>query len=85
MLMVLLDLFPAGSIQLCSVLEHGLWFARSQQFILSTPFQTLTWMRIVGGSIFVLLGVLPLAGFVLSNHKSKSKVAMPQVETVSVS
>lgn len=62
--MVLLDLFPVGVMQLNAVLTNGLWFARSQTFQLSEAFQTLTWMRIVGGAIFVLGGVVPLTIFV---------------------
>ena len=60
MLMVLLDMFPAGLLQFQAVVEKGLWFARSAEFIDSNAFQTLTWMRIVGGSIFVMGGVIPL-------------------------
>lgn len=60
MLMVLLDLFPAGILQFNAVVRNGLWFARSAEFIDSSTFQSLTWMRIVGGSIFFIGGVLPL-------------------------
>lgn len=70
LLMVLLDLFPAGVLQLNAVLEKGLWFGRSNEFIESTPFQTLTWMRIVGGSLFVVGGVIPLAWFIVSRAAS---------------
>lgn len=66
-LMVLLDLLPAGIHQLVVVLEKGYWFARSQEFIQGIPFQTMTWFRIVGGSIFCLGGVFPLTWFVLKN------------------
>ncbi len=65
-LMVLLDLFPAGILQFSAVVDHGLWFARSQQFLMSIPFQTFTWMRAVGGGIFVVGGVVPLVWFMLS-------------------
>jgi nitric oxide reductase subunit B len=85
MLMVFLDLFPAGALQLCSALKHGLWYARSQQFILSMPFQTLTWMRIVGGAVFVLGGVMPLTLFVLTRHKTNQiPLLEPQAETTAV-
>jgi nitric oxide reductase subunit B len=60
LLMVLLDLFPAGILQFKAVVEHGLWFARSAEFIDSDAFQSLTWLRIIGGSLFVLGGVVPL-------------------------
>ena len=65
-LMVAMDLFPAGILQLAAVLDNGLWFARSQQFVLSTPFQTFTWMRAVGGTIFVVGGVFPLVAFLVT-------------------
>ncbi len=65
MLMVLLDLFPAGILQFNAVVDNGLWFARSNQFLELKSFQTLTWLRIIGGSIFTLGGVLPLVYIVL--------------------
>lgn len=64
MLMVLLDLFPAGVLQFNAVATEGLWFARSSDFIESDTFQSLTWLRIIGGSIFLLGGVLPLVKIV---------------------
>jgi nitric oxide reductase subunit B len=60
LLMIVLDLFPAGILQFNAVVEKGLWFARSDQFLDQDSFQTLTWMRIIGGSLFTLGGVLPL-------------------------
>lgn len=63
--MVLLDLFPAGILQFNAVVDNGLWFARSNQFLEMKSFQTLTWLRIIGGSIFTLGGVLPLVYIVL--------------------
>jgi nitric oxide reductase subunit B len=70
MLMVLLDLFPAGILQFRAVVDHGLWFARSNEFIEQDSFQTLTWLRIVGGAIFTLGGVVPLVYIVIraANH-----------------
>jgi len=66
LLMVTIDLFPVGIAQLNDVLTHGLWHARSQAFVQGELFQALTWARIVGGALFVLGGVLPLAGFMLT-------------------
>ncbi|MCD6681810.1 MAG: cbb3-type cytochrome c oxidase subunit I [Burkholderiaceae bacterium] len=68
--MVVLDLFPVGVAQLLDVLENGLWHARSQVFVQGPLFQTLTWARVVGGALFVLGGVLPLAWFVLTRSAS---------------
>jgi nitric oxide reductase subunit B len=66
MLMVILDLFPAGILQFQAVVENGLWYGRSATFLESGAFQTLTWMRIVGGSIFVVGGVIPLTWAIAS-------------------
>ncbi len=69
LLMVFLDLFPAGIWQFKTVTEHGLWYARSHSFIESTEFQTLTWLRIIGGSIFTVGGVIPLVVFIMKSRK----------------
>lgn len=69
LLMVILDLFPAGIYQFKSVTENGLWFARSSAFIESTGFQTLTWLRIIGGVLFTLGGVIPLVWFINNGRK----------------
>lgn len=73
LLMVLLDLFPAGIYQFKTVAETGLWFARSHEFIESAGFQTLTWLRIVGGTLFTVGGVIPLVWFITSRRKGLKK------------
>ena len=35
-------------------------------FIESNGFQTLTWLRIIGGSVFTIGGVIPLTWFIAS-------------------
>lgn len=79
-LMVVLDLFPAGALQFMAALDHGLWFARSQQFVLDAPFQTLTWMRAVGGALFTLGGVVPIVWFMLSRARFVKAEAPARVE-----
>ncbi|HEX6889085.1 MAG TPA: cbb3-type cytochrome c oxidase subunit I, partial [Chryseolinea sp.] len=79
MLMVLLDLFPAGILQFEAVVEHGLWYARSSEFIEQPSFQTLTWLRIVGGSIFTLGGILPLAIIIVSASRNLKTGSSPTV------
>ena len=83
MLMVLLDLLPAGIAQLLDVLENGLWHARSHAFVHSELFQALTWARIVGGALFVLGGVLPLAWFMVTRASALKEP--PQAEVVGAS
>jgi nitric oxide reductase subunit B len=70
MLMVVMDLFPAGAIQFKKVVEYGLWFGRSHEFIEGDTFSTFTWLRGVGASVFYFGGVLPLTWFVISRMRS---------------
>lgn len=81
MLMVLLDLFPAGILQFQAVLDQGLWFARSEEFIGNPNFQTLTWLRIIGGSIFTIGGVLPLVYIISKVAFNLKKTALATSKT----
>lgn len=69
LLMVFLDLFPVGIWQFKTVTEKGFWFARSSAFVESTGFQTFTWLRIIGGALFTLGGVVPLVWFITKGRK----------------
>lgn len=60
LLMLILNIFPAGIIQMIASFRHGFWFARSYEFIHSQSFQVLTWLRVAGDLTFVVGGVLPL-------------------------
>lgn len=73
MLMVILDLFPAGIIQFKSIVDNGLWFARSEAFIGSGVFKSLTWLRGIGASVFFFGGVIPLTYFFVSRLTSLKK------------
>jgi nitric oxide reductase subunit B len=75
LLMVVLDLFPVGIWQFKTVTEQGLWFARSEAFIASGGFQTFTWLRIIGGALFTVGGVIPLVWFVTTRRKGLKKIS----------
>jgi len=70
MLMVILDLFPAGVIQFKAVVERGLWYGRDHQFIEGGIFKSLTWLRGIGASIFFFGGVIPITWFIVSRARS---------------
>jgi nitric oxide reductase subunit B len=63
-LMVVLSLLPIGLAQAWASIEHGLWFARSADFLQLPALQTLRWLRIVGDTVF-LSGVAALAWFMI--------------------
>lgn len=73
LLMVVLDLFPVGIYQLDAVFKHGLWYAKSQEFLATNTFQVLTWLRMIGGAVFILFGVLPLIWFMVTRVMSLKK------------
>lgn len=58
-LMLLLNLFPGGIVQLRDVLENGYWHARSLDFIGQPLMRTLEWLRLPGDLVFILAGVVP--------------------------
>ena len=66
LLMVVMDLFPAGVHQLAAVMDKGYAFARSQAYIGGDHFQFLTMMRGFGVALFVFGGVLPLVWFMVT-------------------
>jgi nitric oxide reductase subunit B len=74
MLMVILDLFPAGAIQFKAVLDQGLWYGRSAEFIHGSAFEALTWMRGIGATLFFFGGVIPLAWFMVTRWNALKKV-----------
>jgi nitric oxide reductase subunit B len=59
-LMMAIDLFPAGVLQLWDVLQNGYWHARRLTFLMTGPFHTLEWLRVAGDGVFLLVGVVPL-------------------------
>ncbi len=51
--MVVLSLLPIGLAQTWASVEHGLWYARSADFLQLPALQTLRWLRIVGDTVFL--------------------------------
>lgn len=63
-LMVLISILPVGVLQTIASIKHGMWFARSEEFMQGSGMQTLRWLRIIGDSVFTV-GALALALFVI--------------------
>ncbi len=75
MLMVVLDLFPAGAFQFKAVVERELWYGRSSTFIDHGIFNSLTWLRGIGASVFFIGGVTPLTWFIISRSSALKSAA----------
>jgi len=63
-LMALLSLLPVGLLQTWASVEHGMWYARSAEFLQTPLMDKLRWLRIIGDTIFAA-GALGLGWFVL--------------------
>lgn len=63
-LMVLLSLLPVGLLQAWASVEHGMWYARSAEFMQTPLMENLRWLRVIGDTIFAL-GAVTLGWFVL--------------------
>ena len=53
-LMVLLSVLPVGLAQTWASVEHGLWYARSAEFLQNDTLQTIRWLRVIGDTIFAV-------------------------------
>ncbi len=84
LLMIVLNIFPAGIIQMIASYEHGFWYARSPEFTHSPLFQMFTWLRVAGDLTFVLAGVLPLVFLVVRGMFHLRKGAAPAPGRVQV-
>ena len=79
MLMVLLSILPVGLMQTIASIKHGMWYARSAEFMQDSTISYFRWLRIVGDTIFAA-GTVALAWFVIglktgwSVNKSKIDV-----------
>lgn len=63
-LMVLLSVLPVGLAQTWASVEHGLWYARSMEFLQQPYMDVLRWLRVVGDTLFGL-GAVVLGYFVV--------------------
>ncbi|MCF8304197.1 MAG: nitric-oxide reductase large subunit [Bacteroidales bacterium] len=63
LLMVLLSVLPVGLAQTWVSVKHGLWYARSAEFLELPALETIRWLRVIGDTIFAL-GAVVLVWFV---------------------
>jgi nitric oxide reductase subunit B len=75
-LMVLLDLFPGGVLQLWDSLAHGYWHARRLTFVMGGLYHKLEWLRMVGDMTFILVGAVPIALGVLRSVRKRDLVPL---------
>ncbi|CAH1203879.1 hypothetical protein PAECIP111893_02102 [Paenibacillus plantiphilus] len=71
LLMGVTSLLPVGILQTIASMEHGMWYARSAEFLHENVMQNLVWFRAVGDTVFAL-GIVGLAWFIVGLKTGKS-------------
>ncbi len=69
-LMAFMSLLPVGMLQTVASVEHGLWYARSAEFLQTDLMNTLRWLRAPGDTIFAI-GSCVLGYFILTLKRGK--------------
>jgi nitric oxide reductase subunit B len=59
-MMVAMNLFPGGVLQLRDVTQHGYWHARSLAYTGSDTARLIEWLRLPGDLVFIIFGATPL-------------------------
>ena len=77
-LMVLLSLLPVGLLQTWASVEHGMWYARSAEFLQTDTMARLRWLRVIGDTVFAF-GTVGLAWFVIGLKTGWSLAAIDSV------
>ncbi len=81
-LMVAVNLFPTGVLQLSDVVTNGYWHARSPLFSNQPLIKFLEWLRMPADVIFIAAGVAPLAAATLLTYKQMLRSTKPAVKLV---
>lgn len=60
-LMIFIELFPSGLLQLWDSMKNGYWHARQLSYLMSNPFHFFEEIRIVADTTFLAAGVIPIS------------------------
>jgi nitric oxide reductase subunit B len=85
-LMIVLSLLPVGILQTAASIEHGMWYARSADFLQQPYMQKLRWLRVIGDTLFAF-GAVGIGWFVIglkTGWSLQGKHVEPQPETDAV-
>lgn len=63
-LMLFISVLPIGILQTIASVDHGIWYARSMEFMQTPLMQNLRWLRVFGDTIFAF-GSIGLVYFVI--------------------
>jgi len=76
-LMILLSLLPLGLLQTVASVEHGMWYARSAEFMQQPVMDVLRWLRVIGDTVFTA-GILAIGWFVVGLRTGRATTAQQE-------
>lgn len=79
--MVLISLLPVGLMQAVASVEHGMWYARSADFLQTPLMDKLRWLRVIGDVLFAV-GAVSLVWFVFGLAGGWSRAGVIEEPTV---
>jgi nitric oxide reductase subunit B len=83
-LMIVLSLLPVGILQTIASIEHGMWYARSADFLQQPYMQKLRWLRVIGDTVFAL-GAFGIGWFVIglkTGWSLEGKLVEPEPDAI---
>jgi nitric oxide reductase subunit B len=83
-LMIVLSLLPVGILQTIASMEHGMWYARSADFLQQPLLEKLRWLRVIGDTVFAL-GAVGIGWFVIglkTGWSLEGKLTEPEPDAV---
>ena len=75
--MIVVTLFPIGVMQALESFNNGFWSARSWEFYQQPIVHKLLWLRMIPDSIFIVLGVVPIAAAMIHGLLHMRKLRTP--------
>ncbi|MHB1158998.1 MAG: nitric-oxide reductase large subunit [Chloroflexota bacterium] len=83
--MILVTLLPIGLMQVGEAFTNGFWSARSFEFYRQPLVHALLWARILPDSVFIGVGVMPLAWFTVTAffHQRSAREDLPAADGAS--
>jgi nitric oxide reductase subunit B len=80
-MMLFVNLFPIGILQIYDSFAHGYWHARQPEFFQSDLVHMFEWMRMPGDTIFIVGGIFPIVYLAVRMFAHRNRGEMPVGKT----
>jgi nitric oxide reductase subunit B len=81
-LMLFVNLFPLGLLQLNDSMSHGYWHAREFEFFEQPLVRMIEWLRMPGDLVFIVCGILPVVYLAIRMFRLRNRYDQLPPETV---